>query len=341
MYKLMRHRSPTFAGFRAVLHSPSFALAEIAWRWSFGAALVAAVLFSFREYLGSLPVDRTEMLLLGSAKPVLVGRALEQILRGSAPRLVFCLILLAIVFALAWAVMASLGRNVVVKALATFATGSHNDSQNNLSSRLRFFPLFGLHLLRSSAALAMVIGCAGTGIAAANIASKNPALLGLALLALFVACFLAISIWTILNWLLSFAAIFVVTNGSTVREAIFSAVEFSMQRFAAVLVPGVWFVLFRATAVIAMGMLWIFVASFVPTSEAGIVLGMLAILLPLYWVIADWLYVARLAAYVYLVLGLPDAGVQRELAWNPPPAFRPQDGRIDADELILSDVPST
>jgi hypothetical protein len=337
----MRHRSPTFAGFRAVLHSPSFALAEIAWRWSFGAALIAALLFCFREFLGSLPVDRIEMFLLGSAQPFLVGRALEQILRGSAPRLVFCLILLAIVFTLAWAVVAALGRIVVVKALATFATGAHDDSQNNLSSRLGFFPLFGLHLLRASAALAMVIGCAGTGIAAANIASKNPALLGSALLALFVVCFLAISIWTILNWLLSFAAIFVVTNGSNVREAIFSAAEFCMEHLAAVFIPGVWSVIFRGLALIAIGTLWIFVASLVPTSEAGIVFGMLAILLPLYWVIADWLYIARLAAYVYLVLGSPDAGVQSESLWNPPPIFGPQDGRIDANELILSDVPGT
>ena len=42
--------SPTLEGFRAAFRRPSLTFAEIAWRWSFGAAAVALFAFALLEY---------------------------------------------------------------------------------------------------------------------------------------------------------------------------------------------------------------------------------------------------------------------------------------------------
>lgn len=78
----MKPRSPTLEGFRAILRRPSFGLAEIAWRWSFGAAAGLLLIFSFFEYLDTLPVSQGDLLLLRTSQPVLVSRAVVHIFRA-------------------------------------------------------------------------------------------------------------------------------------------------------------------------------------------------------------------------------------------------------------------
>jgi len=102
--------SPTAAGFRLVFRRPAVPLAEIAWRWSFGAAawfLSAMYLF---EYADSLPVNTVDRLLLATQQPMLIARAIRRIFEGSAFRFTQAGVLLAIALTLAWIVLASAGR---------------------------------------------------------------------------------------------------------------------------------------------------------------------------------------------------------------------------------------
>src|SRR5712692_12010628 len=116
----MKQRSPTLEGFRAIFRQPSFGLAEIAWRWSYGVAAGLLVTFSFLEYLGTLAVTRKERFLLRTRQPVLISQAIAHIFRGSAPRMVAAIIVLALALALAWIGIASLGRAATVKALLDY-----------------------------------------------------------------------------------------------------------------------------------------------------------------------------------------------------------------------------
>src|SRR5713226_5754859 len=116
----MKQRSPTLEGFRAIFRQPSFGLAEIAWRWSFGVAAGLLLTFSFLEYLDTLPVTRGELFLLRTHHPILISQAITHIFRGSAPRVVVAAIVLALALAVAWIVIASLGRAVTVKALLDY-----------------------------------------------------------------------------------------------------------------------------------------------------------------------------------------------------------------------------
>src|SRR5216684_4468161 len=108
----MKQRSPTLEGFRAIFRRPSFGLAEIAWRWSFGVAAGLLLTFSFLEYLDTLPVTRGELFLLRTHHPVLISQAIAHIFRGSAPRVVAAGIVLTLTLAVAWIGIASLAAAV-------------------------------------------------------------------------------------------------------------------------------------------------------------------------------------------------------------------------------------
>ncbi len=109
--------SPIGAGFRLVFRRPAIALAEIAWRWSFAAVawvLGGALLF---EYLDTLPVGRAESFLLSTGQPLLVWRALRNIFQGSLLRFTEATILTVLGLMIAWILLASVGRLVVVRAI--------------------------------------------------------------------------------------------------------------------------------------------------------------------------------------------------------------------------------
>src|SRR5260370_30142403 len=106
----MSRTSPTLDGFRAAFRRPAFTFAEIAWRWTVGAVAWTLFLFSLIEYLNTLPVSRGDKTLLGTRQPVLIGRAISHIFRGSLNRAVFAVLLVAVALALFWVIAASLCR---------------------------------------------------------------------------------------------------------------------------------------------------------------------------------------------------------------------------------------
>ena len=115
--------SPTLEGFRAAFRRPSLTLAEIAWRWTVGAVAWALFLFWSIEYLGSLPVTGGDAALLRTRQPLLVGRAIAHILRGSVNRAVLAALLAALAVSFLWIVAASLGRAATVRALLRYFHG--------------------------------------------------------------------------------------------------------------------------------------------------------------------------------------------------------------------------
>ncbi|MGC2729353.1 MAG: hypothetical protein WA254_09150, partial [Candidatus Sulfotelmatobacter sp.] len=107
--------SPTLEGFRASFRRPSLTLAEITWRWTVGAVGWALIFFWLIEFLDTLPVTRGDAALLSTRHPLLVGRALSHILRGSLNRAVLAALLAAVALALLWIITASIGRAATVR----------------------------------------------------------------------------------------------------------------------------------------------------------------------------------------------------------------------------------
>src|SRR5438093_12605311 len=131
----MKRRSPTLEGFRAIFRVPSLGLAEIAWRWSFAVAGGALLIFAAFQFLDTLPVTSSgDLALLRTRQPALISRAALHIFHGSAPRAIAAAIVTLLFIAIAWIVVASLGRAAGIKVLLDYFRAVRNSSQASSTS---------------------------------------------------------------------------------------------------------------------------------------------------------------------------------------------------------------
>ncbi len=343
--------SPTAEGFRATVRAPSLTLAEVAWRWVFGATAFALFFFGLFEYLDTLHVTNRELLFLRTEQPYLVVQAIAHILRGGLSRALFSLVLAALLLAILWIFAASAGRSATVRALS----GYFRDMASRLSavsipdvgergnasnvSATNFIALGRLHFLRIVLGIALLLGLLAADIIAGFASPpKNPQpglafilFVPIALLVLFTA-------WA-LNWFLSVAAVFAVRNGDSAVDAMSSAVSLCRERTGAVLAVSTWTGLAHLVAFVAASTVVSMLLGFAPLLPWRLVVLIVALITLAYFAIADWLYMARLAGYV-CILEIPEALMKPTPPVRPalPPA-PPVQTTIDRNELILSDVP--
>jgi hypothetical protein len=334
--------SPTAEGFRAAFRRPSVTLAEIMWRWTAGATAAALFVFGLFEYLSTLPVTNGELLFLRTRHPYLVGEAIAHILRGSLNRVVISGLFATMMVGLLWIVAASVGRIATVRGLLDYfrrdVTGSV--AADNASASLP--ALVRLNFLRAAVAVAAVIGFAGASIVAGFASPASNRQPGVAFFLFLPLAALICWVWWALNWLLSLAGMFAVRDGEDAVGAISAAVAFCRERTGAVFAVSTWTGLAHLVAFVgASG------AVSMPLGFAGVVpwrllvLGM-AFVTVVYFAVADWLYMARLAGYVCiaetpeaLLKALPPAPLPLPL---PPPMAAPLQTTIDRNEPILSDL---
>ena len=327
----MNSFSPIAAGFRLIFRRPAIVFAEIAWRWSFAAAAGVLGAMFLIEYLESLPVNSLDRLLLASNQPVFVSRALHRIFEGSGLRITEAGMVLFIGLALAWIVVASLGRFAILDSLLEeFQIAPARPLRRSWAS------LVALNTLRFVLGLATVIAAAGAAlVASSGWASSNlrPAeavrLFGLLL-------FLIAVSWIALNWLLSLAAIFPVAEQGTAFDGIGSVLGLIEGRTGPLVLIGLLFGGLHVGLFIAATAIGLSILVAARPLGSGVVIFLELVVIAAYAAVADFLYVSRLAAYVGLLRQEDIATAEK----GPANGFGPDTrSRIDPDELILSDVP--
>jgi hypothetical protein len=328
----MQRRSPTLEGFRAIFRQPSFGLAEISWRWTFGAMLAALCTLGMLAYLDTLPVTRADEFLLRTRHPFLISQAIGHILQGSGPRFVAATLVLAVTLSLAWVAIATLGRAVSVKFLLSHV---RNEDSETVPFRLR--SLAGLNSLRVGAFLALVVSCMGAMVLGGMASSDKDPSPGSAMLIFLTVLMLASMAWAVVNWFLSLAAVFVVAQGQDTFGAITATVDFFRRRTGAVLAASTWFGLAHGVAFFVATSVVAFPLALAAVLPGAVVFGGVLLVTLLYFAVVDFLYVGRLAAYVYIAEE-PEADTA-QIAVVPPDG--PPLAGVDRDELILSDVPLT
>jgi hypothetical protein len=321
--------SPTSEGFWLIFRRPAIPLAEIAWRWTFATATWLFGIFFLLAYMGSLPVTALDRLLLGTQQPILISRAIQRIFHGSAFRFTEASIVVLIALAIAWIILASLGRAAVLSALLEeFGVASG-------SGRGMLRPILALNFLRAAVFLAAKVAGIGAVLLASSFWATTHVSISDATRLWFVGLFLVWIVWVVLNWLLSTAAVFVATEQRGALSAIASCGHFCLEHTGRVLAAGVWFGLPHLGAFIAALMAGFTVLSTVGAWRIGPALVLEFLVIAGYCASADLLYTGRLAAYVAIV-----RGEETEPSTALLPAS-PESGpsSVDRDELILSDVP--
>jgi hypothetical protein len=330
--------SPTLEGFRASFRQPSLTFAEVAWRWTVGAVGWALAFFWLIEFLDTLPVTKGDATLLRTRQPLLVGRAIEHILRGSLNRAVLAALLALIALSLLWIVAASIGRAATVRGLLEYfcrdvASSVSTATSESIERRRRFRSLVGLNFLRTALTLAAILAIVGASILASFVSSKAHPRPGL-VFTLFLALAGLISVaWPALNWLLSLASVFAVRDGEDTLGSISAALTFFRERSGPVFAVGTWTGLAHLVALSVATTAASVPLAFLQIVPWRVVIGGVFLITLAYFAVVDWLYMVRLAGYV-CIAEMPDAPPSSQ----PMPAAPPQTS-IDREEPILSDVP--
>jgi len=371
----MSRISPTLEGFRAAFRRPSLTLAEISWRWTVGATGTALAAFSLLEYFDTLPVTGSDILLLRTRQPILIGQALGHIFHGSFPRIAMGGLVAALAVTVLWIFAASAGRATTVRSLIDYFADYFAERQKstngealtpvtNLAATPRkgarpLGSLLRLNFLRAAVALAAILGLAGAVIlvhvvsagfsnsaVAAGVVSGNSAPpadpgAGIAFLLFFPLAGLIFFAWSTLNWVLSVAGIFAVRAGDARKDALgalSAAVTFCRERSGAIFAVSFWTGLAHLTVFVVattVASMPLGLAQIVPVRF--VLIGVILVSVA-YFAVADWLYIARLAGYVCI------AEMPKALLAPLPPAVLPAPpmlySTIDRDERILSDVPN-
>jgi hypothetical protein len=316
---------------------PSLGLAEVAWRWSFAVAVGAFLIFGALQFLDTLPVTPGEITLLRTRQPALVARAISHIVRGSAPRALAAAIIIAFCIGVAWIFVGSLGRAAGIKAMLDYFRVGWNSPQN---TGWRLSSMMGLNFFRVAATLAAVVACLGALLLAGASSPGGSVSPGVAALLFFTAVALIISVWSVLNWFLSLAAIFAAGEGRDTFGALASAVDLFRSRCGQTLAVSTWFGLAHAGVFFLFSMLAMIPIALTKALSARAGLFGLLVVVLLYFAIVDFLRVGRLAGYLYIShRPEPVSFVPTPQLFGGPPPPAP-DARVDQDELIFSDLSS-
>lgn len=290
----MSDRNLVGQGFAAVARRPLVALGEIAWRWAFGAAAWVLLLLGVHLVFRNVTISQAEIAMARRYGVFQAADAIARILIDAWPGILRLAAVLLPGLAAIWILAASIGRAATLSALLD---GAQMEAGRPRSAAVGFRSLLGLNFLRAGATLAAIIGYGGAVAVAALALPAAPQYAGVAVLVwLFIAATVAVC-WTVVNWFLALAAIFVVRDGESTFDAVRSSLELLRSRSREYVATVSWFGFFRSLALVAAIVVSLFAAAAPNVVAAAVIVAAVALA---YFALVDWLYAARLAAFVKL-----------------------------------------
>jgi len=272
-------------GFRVVISRPTFVLAEIAWRWAFGAAAGTLVFLALRRIFLRADVGEIESLLARHSDLFLIADACARLLSQVLPQLAAEALVLVPAIALLWIVAATVGRIFTLNALV---------NRIGASASRAYVRVLMLHIIRAALALAALLAAFGAvRLVGATLALNHmAAALALSLVLVLV----VLTCWSAVNWFVALAPIWMMREGRGVFASIGDSLDLYRRNASGYVGIASLFGLIRVVAILVATIAALIAAQLSPASAiaAGIALGLG------YFAVADFLYIARLAAYVAL-----------------------------------------
>ncbi|MGH9508849.1 MAG: hypothetical protein ACRD2Q_03045 [Terriglobales bacterium] len=275
---------------RRAARDPLLVLAEIGWRWTFGAAALAISIYALGRLVATTHLTEGDLLSLRSGIPVLVADVVAHILEDAGPRLGIAAAIVLPAVAVLWAFASATGRAATLKALF---------GKNTVPMRA----MFGLSFLRAGVALAGGLAWVGAFIVAGRVAVRGEEYSPGAFLVVFLSLSFLVSLaWAVLNWYLLLAPLFVVRDGRDSLSSIAEAARAVRQNRNAFSSVSIVFAFLHLFAFVSGTMLALMPLGLVGLLRSEIVLALIGLVTLGYFAFAAFLYIARLAAYVRIVM---------------------------------------
>lgn len=241
-----------------------------------------------------------------SGIPPLMSQTLANALHGSGFKLLRIAAVLVPAYAILWTIAASVGRGVWLKGIMG-------------TECVPFGTIARLNFLRAAATWASVLGLIGTFVLASRAYTfdekfiTHPLRAGAVYIAFTVAVVIS---WSVLNWLLGVAPVLAMTGKNDAIEAIAATMRFVVQDLGRLVRIGFAFWALHLLAFFVFSGIAFFVLGLGGLLPGGLLLAGLAPVTLAYFAVVDFLYIARLAAYVAMVNRVrpPATSERRELA---------------------------
>ena len=282
-----------------VFGRPSLTALEVAWRWVFGAPLLAVCWVQAQKILSALPPEATGLDKLDLQNPWVSAVRLADAWDMYRPQVAALVAWLAPVAAVAWVVISALGRNVVMK---------------RLEPRVSFRPV-AMIVLQAAWLAVLALTCwawyRSIGWAAATHIGNGaePDLVGYTMWAIFLTLGF-FTLWALVSWAVTIAPMLVLLEDrsalSALREATRLGKPFSGKLVEINLVMGI---VKLALLVLAM----VFSSVLIPFSDeigAGALHLEWVVVSLFYFIAGDYFQVVRLKGFVefwHVFRGMPSA----------------------------------
>lgn len=290
------------SGFRAIHAAPALAIAEIAWRWLFGAIACALVCFTFREIMAGVDVSPVEMAVSRRSDAFAIADAIVRVLVQVLPRFVNALAVIVPLLAVVWIACASIGRVATLRTLAIPDRSSGFQPPAPPASNRPSFSVLALNCLRAFFSIAAAIAFFGTVFIVSERTApdvQSGVLPVLVFAWMLFALFLGI-LWGVVNWFLALAPVFCVRDGVGAWRAISASLALYRTSSRDYLAIASAFGLFRLAAMVVAILAGLVV---IAAGRAWVAVTVSVVIALAYFAVADYLYIARLAAYVDLTAG--------------------------------------
>lgn len=277
-------------GFREVWRDPALLLIEIGWRWSFGVLSILVFTASLFLLLGSISLDSQRLESLTHLNPWQSAQMIAHWLSVVARQLLRIAISATLFLAFCWTCLSAVGRHATLTRPA-FGYEPGLRSCLAISALRAALAMIAIVFWISASMVAGMVGATGRGEAL-----PNPAMVLAVLVPTLV---LLVSAGSCANWYLSLAPLFSAEPWQLSIASVWNFVRSDRDRiFEIAIISGVMrFVLFAAAFMVSLAI------AAVVTNPRLLLADLIAVSL-LYFLVADFIYVARLAAFGKLATGV-------------------------------------
>jgi hypothetical protein len=284
---MLKPPNPITQGLRTVARDPAIFLVEILWRWSFALLACLLVIGVGLMLLGPLHVGHRWDMAVRTRDPQRMTQLLVTVLLILGMKAVVAALAIPVAIAFLWSIFSALGRFVTIRRLRVGLTS------------LRFPSILALQFLRGFASWFCFVLFFGATFGEALIASRGPKPdLLLYYLMVMPSVVVISAFWLTVNWYLSLAAFFG-REGQGFRGALREARQTIRQQRSDFAGTGLVFLLFR-TIILLVAVAICGLASGMEGTAPQSYFVLLVVVSLAYCAIADFLYMARMAAYLAL-----------------------------------------
>jgi uncharacterized membrane protein len=284
---MLKPPNPITQGLRTVARDPAIFLVEILWRWSFALLACLLVIGVGLMLLGPLHVGHRWDMAVRTRDPQRMTQLLVTVLLILGMKAVVAALAIPVAIAFLWSIFSALGRFVTIRRLRVGLTS------------LRFPSILALQFLRGFVCWFCFVLFFGATFGEALIASRGPKPdLLLYYLMVMPSVVVISAFWLTVNWYLSLAAFFG-REGQGFRGALREARQTIRQQRSDFAGTGLVFLLFR-TIILLVAVAICGLASGMEGTDPQSYFVLLVVVSLAYCAIADFLYMARMAAYLAL-----------------------------------------